>query len=275
MLAHSLVTAKSADPAAYMLFLHGILGTRSNWRGLARRFVKDRPAWGAVLVDLPEHGDSLGMPEPHTLREAAEAVAALERSLALPVAGALGHSFGGKVVLEWLRSRNGTPTEAWIVDSSPSPTTVNRDETATAGVIRMLETLPRTWKSADAFVEAVVDAGQPEPIAQWLAMNLQRTEADERVFGPDLRVIRELVEDYAKTDCWNIVENLPELCTLDVIVGGSSDTVSASDRERIETIAARDRRVSMHIVEHAGHWVHVDAPDTLVELLTSRASPQT
>lgn len=274
MLAHSVVTAKSADPAAYMLFLHGILGTRSNWRGIARRFVKERPEWGAVLVDLPEHGDSLGMSAPHTLREAAGAVAALERSLDLPIGGALGHSFGGKVVLEWLRSRNATPTEAWIVDSSPSPTTVNGDETATAGVIRMLDTLPRTWKSADAFVRAVVEAGQPEPIGQWLAMNLQRTQAGERVFGPDLRVIRKLVEDYAKTDCWDIVENLPESCTLDVIVGGRSSAVSAADRERIERIAARDQRVSIHVVEQAGHWVHVDATDALVKLLTSRAGPQ-
>ena len=99
-----------------MLFLHGILGTRANWRGIARRFVEARPEWGAVLVDLREHGDSLGLPAPHSLHAAAEDVAELERSLAVPVEGALGHSFGGKVVLEWLRSRQGLHTEAWTID---------------------------------------------------------------------------------------------------------------------------------------------------------------
>lgn len=59
MLAHGIVTSRSADPDRYMLFLHGILGTRANWRGIARRFVDARPGWGAVLVDLREHGESL------------------------------------------------------------------------------------------------------------------------------------------------------------------------------------------------------------------------
>lgn len=274
MLAYSLVTASAADPSAYMLFLHGILGTRANWRGVAKRFVEDRPEWGAILVDLREHGDSLGISGPHTLRDVADDVEQLGRSLDLPIGGALGHSFGGKVVLEWLRGRNDRSTEAWVVDSSPSPTTVDRDATATAAVIRLLRTLPRTWTSRDAFVQAVVEGGQPEPIAQWLAMNLQRTEDGKRVFGPNLDVIRTLVEDYARTDCWDVIEALPEGCTLDVVVGGRSQAVSAADRARLERIGARDRRVSLHVIEEAGHWVHVDAAEALLHLLTLRARPQ-
>src|SRR5690606_41911913 len=42
----------------WMLFLHGILGRRSNWRSFSRRWVAARPGWGAVLVDLRGHGDS-------------------------------------------------------------------------------------------------------------------------------------------------------------------------------------------------------------------------
>jgi pimeloyl-ACP methyl ester carboxylesterase len=255
-----------------MLFLHGILGTRANWRAIARQLVKRRPQWGAILVDLPEHGDSLGMPPPHTVRAAAEALQELERSLGLPVGGALGHSFGGKVVLEWLRGREDKPTEAWVVDSSPSP--AGGDATATAGVIRMLEALPRSWASRDAFVQAVVDAGQPEPIAQWLAMNLQRARHGERVFGPDLRVIRLLVQDYGRSDCWDVIEALPEPCTLDIVVGGRSDAISAEDQRRLASISGRDPHICVHILEQAGHWVHVDAPDALLRLLTSKPRPQ-
>jgi len=169
-----------------MLFLHGILGTRANWRGIARRFVEARPKWGAVLIDLREHGDSLGMPTPHTVRAAADDVAELARSLGTPVGGALGHSFGGKVVLEWLRSRQGLRTEAWTIDSSPSPSAANRDTTATAEVIRTLDALPRHWASREAFIAAVIEAGQPPPIAQWLAMNLRHTNDGKRTFGPEL-----------------------------------------------------------------------------------------
>jgi pimeloyl-ACP methyl ester carboxylesterase len=274
VLAHGIVTSPSVDPERYMLFLHGILGTRANWRGIARRFVEARPDWGAVLVDLREHGDSVGLPAPHTLHAAAADVTELERSLGTPVGGVLGHSFGGKVVLEWLRTRDGQPTEVWTIDSSPSPSEADRDTTATAGVLRIIEALPREWPSRDAFVAALVEAGQLQPIAQWLAMNLRRTDDGERTFGPDLGVIRDLVEDYACTDSWDIVEALPNGCTLDIVIGGRSEVFSVSDRARAEQLAERNSRVSVHVIERAGHWIHVDAADALVALLTSPRSPQ-
>jgi esterase len=257
-----------------MLFLHGILGTRANWRGIARRFVEARPRWGAVLVDLREHGESLGVPPPHTLRAGAADVTELERSLTKPVRGALGHSFGGKVVLEWLRSRQGQPTETWTIDSSPSPAEAHRDTTASGEVLRTLGALPRRWESREAFVSALVDAGQPPPIAQWLAMNLRRTDGGERTFGPDLAVIGELLEDYARTDDWDVVEGVPEGTTLDVVIGGRSEVFSAADRERMEGLAAQKSNISVHLIERAGHWVHIDATDALVALLTSPRTPQ-
>jgi pimeloyl-ACP methyl ester carboxylesterase len=270
VLAHGIVTSRSADPERYMLFLHGILGTRANWGSIARKFVEARPEWGAVLVDLREHGDSLGMSKPHTVGAAAGDVAELERSLDTPVGGALGHSFGGKVVLEWLRSRQGLRTEAWTIDSSPSPSAANRDTTATAEVIRTLEALPRRWASREAFVAAVTGAGQPPPIAQWLAMNLRRTNDGERAFGPDLDVIRDLVKDYARTDSWDVVDALPAGCTLDVVIGGRSEVFSPSARARIERVAAQNSAIAVHVLEDAGHWVHVDAADALVALFMCR-----
>jgi pimeloyl-ACP methyl ester carboxylesterase len=105
-------------------------------------------------------------------------------------------------------------------------------------------------------------------------MNLRRTEDGQRTFGPDLGVIRDLIEDYARTDRWDVVEALPEQCTLDVVIGGRSSVFSSSDRERIEQIAAQNPRISVHVVEQAGHWVHIDAADALVALLTSQPSPQ-
>ena len=272
MLAHSVVTARSAEPTQYMLFLHGILGTRANWRGIARRFTEQRREWGAVLVDLREHGDSLGLAPPHTIASAAADVVALEESLGLPVGGALGHSFGGKVTLEWLQSRGGDPTEAWVIDASPSAHG-DVEDSATTEVLRILGAIPRRWDSREAFVSAVVEAGQPEPIAQWLAMNLRRTDDGRREVGPDLTVIRALVEDYARTDMWDVVTSPPKPSTLHVVIGGRSAAFSAADRERMARIAEQNTRVFADVIEGAGHWVHVDAPDALLALLTSTSGP--
>lgn len=274
MLAYTLMTAPSAQPTRAMLFLHGILGTRANWRGIARRFVEARPSWAAVLVDLREHGDSLGLQPPHTLAVAAGDVAHLEGSLDLPVQGALGHSFGGKVVLQWLHMRQGQPTEAWVVDASPSGHGLGRGATEVGAVLGTLEALPREWPTRAAFVSAVTDAGRSEPLARWLAMNLRRTETGARAFGPRLDVVRALLEDYADTDLWPVVEAPPSGCTLDFVVGGRSAVFSRDDRERLDGIVAHDPSVSVHVIEDAGHWVHVDAPESLLSLLVSRGEPE-
>ena len=52
---HTLVKASDeARPERLVLFLHGILGSAENFRRFAKRFVTEHPAWGALLVDLPE-----------------------------------------------------------------------------------------------------------------------------------------------------------------------------------------------------------------------------
>jgi pimeloyl-ACP methyl ester carboxylesterase len=100
-------------------------------------------------------------------------------------------------------------------------------------------------------------------------MNLRRTEDGGRRFGPDLAVIHDLIEDYARTDSWDVIESLREDCTLDLIIGGRSTAVSGADRVRLAGVSLSNPRVSAHLIEDAGHWVHVDAPDTLFSLLTA------
>jgi len=70
-----------------------------------------------------------------------------------------------------------------------------------------------------------------------------------------------------------VVDALPAECTLDVVIGGHSEVFSTSDRERIEQLAGQKSDISVHVVEDAGHWVHVDAADALVALLSSPRKP--
>ena len=255
-----------------MIFFHGILGTRANWRTIARRFTSQRKDWGALLVDLREHGESLRRPPPHTVRAAAEDPVELEHEIDLPIRGVLGHSFGGKVALEWLSQRRDVE-EAWIVDSSPSPATPSNDPGETTAVLDALERAPRTFASRAEFIDAIVAEGQSAPIAQWLAKNLQKEESGVR-FGPELPAIRELIADYSKTDSWPIIEDWRGGGDLHFVLGGNSTAVGASDRSRLARLAEGNPHVFMHVVEGAGHWVHIDNPDAIVALLTSKPTKQ-
>ncbi|HEY0881049.1 MAG TPA: hypothetical protein VGD87_05945, partial [Archangium sp.] len=57
---HDVVRAPGATPTRAVFFLHGILGSGSNLRSHARKFVQEKPDLAGVLVDLRAHGSSLG-----------------------------------------------------------------------------------------------------------------------------------------------------------------------------------------------------------------------
>ncbi len=257
---HALVTAgEGVEPQKWMLFLHGILGSGANWRTVARRFVASKPEWGAVLVDLREHGASHGLPPPHTVEAAARDLERLSQN----VAGIVGHSFGGKVALEYARSH--PLEELFLIDSNPGPRLDARGSEGTVRVIEMLAALPPTFPSRPAFVAHVQSQGHDSAIAQWLAMNLER-DGDAFRFGLDVQAIRALLDDYFARDLWSVLE-AESSTRFHVILGGKSTVFDQADKERLAAIAARNPNVTVHVVARAGHWVHADAPDELHQLL--------
>ena len=55
-LAHTIVRAEGKTPTRSLLFLHGILGSGTNWRGFAKRLLAGRPGLEAWLADLGKFG---------------------------------------------------------------------------------------------------------------------------------------------------------------------------------------------------------------------------
>src|SRR5262245_2667251 len=99
ILSHERIRAAGAEPTRWMLVLPGVFGAGRNWSTVARKVVAARPEWGAVLVDLRQHGASQGFPPPHTLAACADDLRRLVAAESLQADALLGHSFGGKVGL--------------------------------------------------------------------------------------------------------------------------------------------------------------------------------
>ncbi len=279
-LAHSIVTATGATPDKAVLFLHGIFGSGANWRSFARRYVEAKPEWCAVLVDLRMHGESQGFDPPHDLPHAAADVEGLARSFepSLPVRALVGHSFGGKVVMQTLRAADEEGTSsalhgvetAFIIDSTPSMRKDARGSESTLAILAHLESLPRDFDSRDSFTQALGAFDVAPSIVQWLAMNVRR-DGDRFRFRVDLDAVRSLLDDYFARDYWDLFEGLEmraerPVRRLDLIVGGDSNVFDEDDRKRAAAAATKaPERVHLAVIPKAGHWVHVDAPDALFE----------
>lgn len=272
MLAHDVVIAAGAEPERSFVLLHGILGSRPNLRTIARRFVEERPAWAAILVDLRRHGDSLEVAGPDTLAQAALDVAELARTLERPARAVLGHSFGGKVALQWLAAEGdaGALEHTFVVDSNPGPRPDARGSEGTLRVVDAVGSLPYPFATRAEFITAMTER-HGRTIAQWLAMNLRQAEDGWR-FGPPIESIRALLASYFAVDLWPVIESPPDGARVHVVIGDRSSVLDTADRERAAAIAARlPDRVTVDVLP-TDHWVHAEDPDGLLRAILARVS---
>lgn len=263
-----------------MCFLHGILGSGANWRSFARKWLAQRAAagegdWGAVLVDLRDHGESQGFEGERTVAAAGADLVELARALTQGqggrLAGVIGHSFGGKVAIaaaEQLRAVGLGLDELWIIDAPPGPRMQAWDG-GSEQVLAVLEQLPGRFESRAEFVDAVVAAGISKPIAQWLATSLVEIGGEPRRwrFGLDLERISALLLDFASVDLWPAVEaEAAAGGRVTLVLGERSQAVIGEELGRARAVASAGR-IALATVAGAGHLVHVDNPAGLLEIL--------
>jgi hypothetical protein len=126
--------------------------------------------------------------------------------------------------------------------------------------------LPRRWSRREDFVAAIVAAGQAQGVAQWLATNLVADGGDGLVLRLDLAVMRALLADYFARDLWASALDPVLPGEVVFVIADRSATLDAADRARLSGGGGRPGHVR---VEHvaSGHWLHVEAPDAVLDLL--------
>lgn len=257
-LAHRLVGNQSATQRT--MILHGVLGRKNNWGSIARKLVKDQPNQLVVLPDLRLHGESRDFEPPHTIESAAHDVVQLARSVE-GVTRLVGHSLGSKIATVAAHELEGTLKSLWLIDGTPSAEPDGWARSSGARVTETLKSLGQAFDSREAFLKKLEEAGQSKGIASWLAMNLESTAGGGARFTLDLDAIETLLRDYFKVDNWNRLETTHGV-ERHLVVGAGSDVVPDGDQQRFAEFG------EVHTIEGAGHWVHVDAPDALLDLLT-------
>ncbi len=278
LLAHDVVAGSTAGDDV-VVFAHGILGSRNNWRSFARRVVQECPSYRALLVDLRNHGQSHGYAPPHTVAAAGDDILALTNHLGLRPRAVVGHSWGGKVMLDLatrLATRGTTPGPglalAVIVDAPPGIRTFGAQREEIDRVIAAIRAVPLPVSSRRALVDFLCAQGLSHAITQWMTTNL---EPDPHATQGELRwkfnldAIPEMLADFGARDLWPSLWSCARSTTPPRIVfvrGGLSDRWSPEEQQRLTT-AVQAGIVADHVLPQAGHWVHTDDPEGLLALV--------
>jgi len=262
-----LVAPHTGEPDRWAFVCHGILGSRRNWRSFARRLTEAHPDLGVITLDLRNHGDSGPVSGPHTLAACAHDIGALSDHLGIEPAVLIGHSFGGKVVLQRASQRPTGLEQVWVLDSRPEPMSAQEvQDSDVRQVISTLKSLPDRFSQRSDVVSILTGRGFSRTLALWMTTNLRRQPGDGYVWRFELDGVIAMITDYYRRD-------LREVLTLPV-PGLEVHVVRAEDSNRWPAPVLRwfdalpaGAPGRLHTLPDSGHWVHVDNPDGLLALM--------
>ena len=254
------------------VFLHGLLGNGRNLKTLAKK-VTDQSGHSGILLDLRGHGKSYlvggGWNEPHSFEACVDDVKRSLDGLNIRPHTIVGHSWGGRVALQYAATLGGTPHTAllkqvWLLDTVPGQAHKSVEHVLNA--VRNLQQRQST-SLPDRKQLATILAQEfhiEQATAQWLASSYNRQTGD---FGFDMNVVEGLWPEFGNQDFYGLIEK----CTLehgiriDLVRGGKNTGWSVDILRRLDSL--KGTNFAVHVLPKAGHWVHVDDLPGLLEVM--------
>ncbi|RWR82311.1 protein ABHD11 [Cinnamomum micranthum f. kanehirae] len=283
------VSENQRTPASTAFVLHGLLGSGRNWRTFARNLAstiaRSSPSsdWRMVLVDLRNHGRSAeikGLDPPHNIVNTAGDLANLvkSRGWAWPDV-VIGHSLGGKVALQFAEScahgdygeSAALPKQLWVLDSVIGEVNPVDSDGEVEKVLYSLQSLPSSLPSRKWLVDHMLDLGFSKPLSEWIGSNLKKS-GEHVTWSFNLEGAVEMFSSYREMSYWSLLEHLPKGLDIAIVRAENSDRWSPQVLQQLESLAtmregSENGKVSFHVLPNSGHWVHVDNPKGLLEII--------
>lgn len=251
-------------------FLHGIFGQGRNWMQIAKAV--SGPAGTearCLLVDMPDHGRS-PWSDGFSFEGYADAVAETLRAAAPGEQWTLvGHSLGGKVSMVLTLRHPDLVERLCVVDIAPKDYgSLERFE----GYIAEMVDLPLDELGSRADAEARF--AEPDPgVKAFLLQNLRRDGHSWR-----WQVNLDMIAADAARGEDSVIAGWPHWAA-DLppfegpvlwIAGGESRYVKREDAEHMRELFPHTR---LFTIKGAGHWVHTDKPEIIIEALRRFVRP--
>ncbi|MCP5150507.1 MAG: alpha/beta fold hydrolase [Ectothiorhodospiraceae bacterium] len=245
---------------APLLVLHGLFGSGTNWRTIARRLAERHRV---VLVDLRNHGASPHAPEMDYPLMAADVRALLDH-LGLQRAALLGHSMGGKTAMRLALETPDRVERLCVVDIAPAPS--NQDHQPVLAVLQALD-LATIRRRADA--DVALSGSLPDPALRAFLLQNLVLATDGARWRIDLEAIAG--NHAALTGFPDPPAGATYRGPTLFVRGARSDYLQPAHEPAIRALFPR---AEMRAVAGAGHWVHAEQPVAFLETVLPFLDPE-
>lgn len=232
-----------------VIILHGIFGMLDNWKTFGRKLSSD---FRVFLVDQRDHGRS-----PHTEEFnypiLAEDLNDFIEEHQLGKVRLIGHSMGGKVIMEFARSYAEKIEQMIVVDMG-----IRRYRGGHEEILEALAELPLTEihnrKEAELRLSKRIDS---QGVVLFLMKNLSRNTDGGYEWKLNLPLIS---ASYAELMAHDLTDSFVSEVNVLFVKGGNSNYIREKDQAAIVNVFPN---ALISEIANAGHWVHAEQPNEL------------
>ena len=232
-----------------IIILHGLLGMLDNWHTIAKKLSED---YWVISVDQRNHGKTFHSEEFNYKLLSSDLMAFLEERH-IPNCHILGHSMGGKTVLQFLNDFPDIVQKAIVVDISPKAYSGGHEKIFEALKSVDLNTMATRKEVQEKLLEQIPNMGT----VLFLMKNLSRKLEGGFEWKANINA---LDQNYGAIKSAIPFDDIIETPTL-FIKGENSDYIIEEDQELIHS---QFEEASFLTIPNAGHWVHADQPEALL-----------
>lgn len=233
-----------------LIILHGLFGSSDNWQTFAKNI--SGQGFSAIQIDLRNHGRSPHAEE-FNFHALSEDVSETMDFMGLKECCVLGHSLGGKTAMILAQSYPGKVSKLIVVDIAPKKYPVLHSKII-EGLKAVNASSVSSRKEAEERLSHYVTN---ESEKQFLLKNLYRAVQYHFAWRFNLGSISDNIERIGEAVPENKIFGKPVL----FIRGEKSDYISDPDFENAKKIFPGAKLLT---APGAGHWVHADTPEWLV-----------
>lgn len=101
---------------SHIILLHGWGGSQKSLTPLSEELKKE--GFETLILEIPGHGSTAEMPKPWSMKDFSDWLSSMLEERNIENYILVGHSFGGKLIIESLTSRNLNPKKVVLIDSN-------------------------------------------------------------------------------------------------------------------------------------------------------------
>ena len=243
-----------------LIIVHGLYGMSDNWVAIAKALSKE---FEVFVIDQRNHGNSPHSTE-HNYNLLQEDLHEFMQEQEIEKAVLLGHSMGGKTVMNFAKYHPEMISALVVVDISPKRYKGEQLEKSKAKHLQILKAMQsidiQNIEKREDIRSKIISELKEERVADFILKNLKRIDGKYQWKLNLDTIINKLDNIIADIDFTEEISGFPVL----FIRGEKSNYILDSD---ISFIEEKFPVAEISTIKDTGHWIHAEQPAKLLQIL--------